>query len=532
MMNNHEDSGRKRAEEALRESEEKYRELIENSLDVIYSVDAETEEFRYLSPSFERMLGYTAEDIRRMGGRIEFLKETIGDEFTPMQSRFSRMKAGEEIPSGTSESWWISKSGERRYILDNWRAVFKDGKLLYTNGILRDITERRRAEEELLYERMLLETLLDNTRDTVYFKDTEARFICMSKSLADLFSVTREEAIGKTDFDFFKKDLAAEKFADDMEVIRSGIPVLDKEEMASTTTDKNRWVSTSKFPWYGEDSRVIGLFGMSRDISERKRAEQEINKLNAELEQRAIERMAQLEASNKELEAFSYSVSHDLRSPLRAIDGFSRILIEEYNSILDEEGKRLLTVVRSNTKRMGQLIDDLLAFSRMGWKEMTHGEINMESLARSVFEDLKPTGGERTVEVAISQLPPAVGDEAMIRQVFVNLLSNAFKFTRNTARAVVQIEGRIDGGECVYSVRDNGVGFDMEYKNKLFGIFQRLHGQDEFEGTGIGLAIVQRIIHRHGGRVWGEGKVNGGACFSFALPVKSEDESGSRERKE
>jgi two-component system sensor kinase len=179
---------------------------------------------------------------------------------------------------------------------------------------------------------------------------------------------------------------------------------------------------------------------------------------------------------------------------------------------------------------MGQLIDDLLAFSRMGRKEMTRGQIDMEGLARTVFGDLMQLHTEeRTVEAIIGPIPPAAGDESMIRQVFANILSNAIKFTRHTERAMVRVEGRIDDGECVYSVRDNGVGFDMEYRNKLFGIFQRLHGQDEFEGTGVGLAIVQRIIHRHGGRVWGEGKVNEGACFSFTLPVKSENELADRE---
>jgi two-component system sensor kinase len=229
---------------------------------------------------------------------------------------------------------------------------------------------------------------------------------------------------------------------------------------------------------------------------------------------------AQLEASNKELEAFSYSVSHDLRAPLRAIDGFSRVLLEDYIDKLDDEGKRYLNIIGSNTKKMGQLIDDLLLFSRLGRQEIRRSDINMEKLVKTVFEELKLAVPERKLQFTINALIPAQGDQAMIRQVFVNLLSNAVKFTRPKETAVIEVDGRSEGDENIYAIRDNGVGFDMKYVNKLFGVFQRLHSSEEFEGTGVGLAIVQRIIHRHGGRVWGEGKVGEGATFYFSLPAK------------
>jgi len=225
--------------------------------------------------------------------------------------------------------------------------------------------------------------------------------------------------------------------------------------------------------------------GLKKEITERKRAEEKIQRLNRELEHRLIE----IRAANKELEAFSYSVSHDLRTPLRAIDGFSQILLEDYPDKLDREGRRVLSVIRDNTGRMGKLIEDLLTLSRLGRKEMGKTKINMEKLTRGVFEELKGVTPE-----------------------------GAIKFSKNEKSPVIEVGGTLEDNENIYYVKDNGVGFDMKYRDKLFGVFQRLHSQQEFKGTGVGLAIVQRIIHRHGGRVWAEGKANKGATFYFSLP--------------
>ena len=243
-------------------------------------------------------------------------------------------------------------------------------------------------------------------------------------------------------------------------------------------------------------------------------AQDQLNKLSESLEEKARE----LEEVNKDLEGFAYSVSHDLRAPLRAIDGFSGMVLAQYADKLDDEGRRLLNVVRDNTRKMGRLIDDILAFSRMGRLGMALSEVNMDGLAREVLEELRPGYDGRDLTVEISLLPPAQGDRAMLRQVWVNLLANAIKFTSHKASAAVQVGSYSAGTEHVYFIKDNGAGFDMQYADKLFGVFQRLHGDEEFEGTGIGLAIVKRIITRHGGRVWAEGRVNEGATVYFALP--------------
>ncbi len=233
---------------------------------------------------------------------------------------------------------------------------------------------------------------------------------------------------------------------------------------------------------------------------------------------KAEQARALLEAVNRELEAFSYSVSHDLRAPLRAISGFAQAVVEDYTPRLDDEGKRFLGLIQDNAHRMGQLIDDLLTFSRLGRQQLMETLIDLEVLARAIFEELAAQTPERKIQFVVHSVPPALGDKAMLRQVLVNLLSNAIKFTRPRAEAVIEFGYAQEHGQGAYYVRDNGVGFDMQYVGKLFGVFQRLHAVAEFEGTGVGLAIVFRIVTRHGGRVWAQGQVDRGATFYFTLP--------------
>jgi signal transduction histidine kinase len=269
--------------------------------------------------------------------------------------------------------------------------------------------------------------------------------------------------------------------------------------------------------WLWHALRLIAyILVLGVAVFERREAEDKIKKLNQDLQYHA----AKLEASYKDMESFSYSASHDLRSPLINIHALSRLLVKDYGDGLDDNGRQLLNRIQENVKKMEQLINDLLAFSHVSSKEIRTSEINMEALTKEVFEEFRPTIRNRSVQLKMKDLPSAYGDQSMMRQVFANLFSNAIKFTKAKEIAIIEVGGNTEGNENIYYVKDNGAGFDMVHADKLFALFHRLHSQNEFEGTGIGLVIIKRIIDKHGGRVWAEGKPNEGAKFCFSLPIQ------------
>jgi light-regulated signal transduction histidine kinase (bacteriophytochrome) len=301
--------------------------------------------------------------------------------------------------------------------------------------------------------------------------------------------------------------------------MNSNKPMLGYEEPHIMPDGRELWLSTSKMPLRDSEGNVIGVLGTYEDITLRREAQEKILSLNEELEERVNRRTAQLENSNKELEAFSYSVSHDLRAPLRGITGFTQILLEDYEAQLDAEGQRYLRLVSENARKMGILIDDLLTFSRLNRHELKKQTVQIDTMARECLDDLRPDTVNRRLDAQIAEMPPCEADPSLLKLVLTNLLSNALKFTGK--RDVAQIEvGCVNEGGKIYFVKDNGVGFDMRYADKLFGVFQRLHRAEDYEGTGVGLANVQRIIARHGGRIWAEAELDKGATFYFTLEGK------------
>lgn len=357
--------------------------------------------------------------------------------------------------------------------------------------------------------------IVESISDGFAVFDPEWRIVYVNEHGAQMARRSVRELLGRNVWVMFPEAVGTEFWVKMHDAMREQRPI----HFENQSLDRQRWFEHTAYP----SPECLTVY--TRDITERKKARADleaatvqIERMNAELEQHVQERTAQLNATIKELEAFSYTVSHDLRAPLRAIDGFSRLLFEDYDSKLDTEGRRLLEVIRSSAVKMGHLVDGLLAFSRLGRQAMGASMIDMAELAREAFVEVRSAEEARQVRFKMAELPPAIGDRVLLRQVFINLFSNALKFTRDRDPAVIEAGFRPEGEQNIFYVKDNGAGFDMRYADKLFGVFQRLHDVTEFEGTGLGLAIVQRVVHRHGGRVWAEGAPGKGAAIYFSLP--------------
>lgn len=377
--------------------------------------------------------------------------------------------------------------------------------------IVRDMTDRKEAERKLRESEQRYRTLFEESRDAIYITTRTGEFIDVNGSTVELLGYEKDEMIGMNAREIYARASDREKFREEIEQKKS---VRDYEVRFRRKDGTEIDCLLTAAVRYDQDGNIVGYQGIIRDITEQKRTDEEIRRLNEDLRRRAEE----LKVANKNLEAFVYTISHDLRTPLVVIGGFSRMLIEKYGRDLEPKGQHFLTLIQSNAQNMVELIDDLLAFSRIESQKIKWSNIDMGDLARTTFEELRGLASGRTLELRLEGPPPARGDRTMIRQVLTNLLSNAIKFTRSRRMGLIRIGGMVEGNRNVYYVRDNGVGFDMRYADDLFGLFRRFHDQEGFEGTGVGLAIVQHIIQRHGGQVWAEGKVDEGATFYFTLP--------------
>ncbi|RJR41591.1 MAG: PAS domain S-box protein [Desulfobacteraceae bacterium] len=506
---------RKHAEEAKEQAERRYRSIFENAAEGIFQT---TPGGRYLvvNPALARIHGYeTPEELMSNVSDIRCQHYVNPED----RSRFQKAIEKHGFVNGFLAEEY-RRDGSKVWVSINARAVrAQDGRILYYEGTVEDITDRKRVEEILRTneQRYRMAQAIShvgnweyNLQTTHFWGSDEAKRIYGFDPEQDSFSTEEVENC------IPERERVHQALID---LIEAGKPYSLEFEIRPRNSSEPRIITSVAELQRDAQGDPLLVVGVIQDVTKRKGAEEEIRRLNQELEQRVRDRTAQLEAANKELEAFAYSVSHDLRAPLRHVDGFIELLRRTLGPGVDDKSRYYMELISGAAQRMGTLIDDLLSFSRMGRVEMSKVPVDLAVLAQEVIRELEPDAEGRGIRWRVADLPTVSGDRAMLRVVLFNLISNALKFTRLRPCAEIEIGSMLsESNETVVFVRDNGAGFDMEYADKLFGVFQRLHGADEFEGVGIGLANVRRIVRRHGGKTWAEGRVNQGATIFFSLP--------------
>ncbi len=477
---------RKRAEEALQRSEERFRQLADSTFEGILIHDKGV--ILDVNQALTRLTGYHYEEAIGKSALTFIAPESQKEVLHRLQN-----------PSvATFEISLMKKDGTTCLMEAAGKDITYGGKVVRVVA-LRDITEREQADEALRKSEERFRQLAHATFEGILIHDGSS-ILDANQALTQLIGYNYLELIGKNVFTIVapeSREVVSQKMK------RPSVAPYEISLIKKSGTTCLVEVTARAITYEGKTARVVAV----RDITERKRAEEEL-----------IRRHALLEEANKDLESFSYSVSHDLRAPLRAIDGYARMLLKKHGHEFDEDSLRKFNVIRSSTHMMGELIDDLLTLSRLGRKQLSMATIDMGALIQDVWKELQADTPGRNINLTIKSMPSGYGDRTLIKQVYINLLSNAVKFTKLRDPALIEVGGYIEANDDVYYVKDNGVGFNMTYYDKLFGVFQRLHRADEFEGTGIGLATVQRIIRRHGGKVWAEGREGEGATFYFSLP--------------
>jgi PAS domain S-box-containing protein len=500
---------RKAAEEALRESEERFSKSFRTSPISFMIANMEDGRIIEVNDAFITISGFTREEA--LASTTLDLKIWVHEQ--DRKHIIDSLRKGNAILH--QETLLRAKDGNISIVLLSAQ-VIKLGNRNCIISSIEDITKRKEAEDEL----RIQSEIMSHMAEAVYLVSMEDGIIVYTNSrFEELFGYSQGEMLGKhvsivnAPTEKSPDQTAAEIMSD---LDRNGYWAGEVLNIKKAGTVFWTHANVALFD-HSKFGKV--LVSVQEDITDRKNAEFQIKKLNEELEGRVIKRTELLEAANKELEAFSYSVSHDLRAPLRSVHGYTKILMEEYESMLDEEGKRICGIISSSATQMGELIDDLLSFSRIGRTGMNPLQLDMKSIAKSVFEEMCPDNQKSKTNLKIGKLHKAFGDANLLKLVWTNLISNAIKYSSKESISEISISSQLKYGRITYSVKDNGVGFDMKYKHKLFGVFQRLHSEAEFEGNGVGLAIVQRIVMKHGGKVWAEGEEGKGATFYFSLPV-------------
>jgi PAS domain S-box-containing protein len=470
--------------------------ILENIPNMVFVKDAKDFRFVRFNKAGEELLGYSKADLI---GKNDY------DFFPKEQADFFTAKDQEVLDQGKlldikEEPVNTLHKGERWLHTKKLPVIGEDGKPIFLMGISEDITEQKQIEKSLRESEERFRLLIENVQDyAIFMIDPDGNILSWNLGAERVKGYKAEEVIGKNISMFYTPEAIAngELKRNLSEAKQKGS--YESEGWKIRKNGERFWADVIFTVLHNDAGELTGFSKITRDITERKKHEEAFMQLN------------------KELEAFTYSVSHDLRAPLRAVSGYSNMLQEDFEKDLGNEGKRLIDVIKYNAEKMGRLIDDLLAFSRLGRKEIIKTRENMQDLVDGVLIELNKTM-PHNAEIKIGKMLKAKVDYGLMHQVMLNLVSNAVKYSSKKEKPVVEICSERNGKEIIYSVKDNGVGFDMKYAAKLFGVFQRLHSMEEFEGTGVGLAIVQRVIAKHHGRVWAEGKVNGGATFYIALP--------------
>jgi PAS domain S-box-containing protein len=505
---------------ALRESEHKLGTLFE-SLPIGISVLNANREIIFENSALARILDIHVRDL--LGGKYQDRQYLQADsrpmpcEAFPSTRALKEQKAIHDVEIGI-----ITEAG--RLLWTSVSAIplpYPDWNVLI---VTIDITERKQMEaqrQEAERTKAHLAAIVESSEDAIISKSLKGLITSWNQGAEKIFGYKTAEIIGQPILRLIPPDRLDEE-ADILRRISRGEQIDSFETIRLNKAEQPIHVSITISPIKNREGQVVGASKIARDISARILAEQEVRRLNDELEQRVMQRTAQLTAVIKELESFTYTISHDLRAPIRAIDSFSHILLHQYGAVLGEEGQRMIGIVRSDAQRMGQLIDDLLQLSRLGRIKLQPTKLDMKEMVLAVFNSLIASETPGQIDFRLGELPPAFGDPTQIGQVWQNLLTNAIKFSAKQDQPVIEVGGSLEGNEVRYYVRDNGIGFDMRYADKLFDVFQRLHSQKEFKGTGVGLAIVYQAVQRNGGRVWAESSLNQGATFYFTLPTQGD----------
>lgn len=498
--------------------------ISKNTQDIIWIADLRLRT-EYISVSGARLLGYAPEEILRVPLRAVLTTESFNLAKQTLQEELKRESDGSADPyrSRVLQLEYVRKDSSLLRV--EVRASFlrdEQGRVIGVTGVNRDITERHWMEKALLESEERYRKITSVISDYIYSAkvDAQGQFSpeWVAGAFADITGYQFDEYLAAGGWEIVRHPDSILQDEQDRQTLLENRPLDGSVLKIRSKGGEIRWVRNFAYPvWHREENRLAGVYGAVQDITFQKEYEERLRSLNDELEQRVAERTFKLENALSELESFSYSISHDLRAPLRAVNGYAGMLLAEHRHDFPPDVVRRLEAIKENGQRMGQLVDGLLEFLRSGRAPIERQQANPDEIVKDVLERMQPRLENRQVEIRVQVLPPCSANARLLDKVYEGLIHNAIKFTRNCEKAIIEIGALEKDGSQVYFVRDNGVGFDMKYYDKLFGVFQRLHHLGDFEGVGASLAIVQRIVNRHGGRIWAEAEVDKGATFYFTL---------------